>query len=155
MVLEVATGRKPIISVEDESASSNVRLLADWVWDLYRDDVLLDAADIMYSLHVIPSRSDNAEGGDMTAFASAARSVSLVRTRLTVLIAILYGLRIVVVKVIGEAVDDLGRSSSFRLISASGRLHYSVPAATSSIAVKFYPHFAERDERGVRRKACD
>ncbi|CAM6120712.1 unnamed protein product [Calypogeia fissa] len=54
MVLEVATGRKPITSVEDESAGSNVRLLADWVWDLYRDDVLLDAADITVCIPIPP-----------------------------------------------------------------------------------------------------
>ncbi|CAM6093488.1 unnamed protein product [Calypogeia fissa] len=44
MVLEVATGRKPILSAEDER-NFNERLLVDWVWGLYRDDALLDAAD--------------------------------------------------------------------------------------------------------------
>ncbi|CAM6115665.1 unnamed protein product [Calypogeia fissa] len=44
MVLEVATGRKPILSAEDER-KFNERLLVDWVWGLYRDDALLDAAD--------------------------------------------------------------------------------------------------------------
>ncbi|CAM6127093.1 unnamed protein product [Calypogeia fissa] len=45
MVLEVATGRRAILSVEDESAGSNVCLLADWVWGFYSDDILLEAAD--------------------------------------------------------------------------------------------------------------
>ncbi|CAM6115765.1 unnamed protein product [Calypogeia fissa] len=44
MVLEVATGRKPILSAEDER-NFNGRLLVDWVWGLYRDDALVDAAD--------------------------------------------------------------------------------------------------------------
>ncbi|CAM6093489.1 unnamed protein product [Calypogeia fissa] len=44
MVLEVATGRGPILSAEDER-NFNERLLVDWVWRLYRDDALLDAAD--------------------------------------------------------------------------------------------------------------
>ncbi|CAM6093490.1 unnamed protein product [Calypogeia fissa] len=45
MVLEVATGRRAILSVEDESAGSNVCLLADWVWGLYSNDILLEAGD--------------------------------------------------------------------------------------------------------------
>ncbi|CAM6083588.1 unnamed protein product [Calypogeia fissa] len=44
MVLEVATGRRAILSAEEER-NFNERLLVDWVWGLYRDVALLDAAD--------------------------------------------------------------------------------------------------------------
>ncbi|CAM6126784.1 unnamed protein product [Calypogeia fissa] len=44
VVLEVATGKKPMLSQEDREALKEV-FLVDWVWGLYRDDALLDAAD--------------------------------------------------------------------------------------------------------------
>ncbi|CAM6097107.1 unnamed protein product [Calypogeia fissa] len=44
MVLEVATGKKSILRPADREASDHV-LLIDWVWDLYKRDALLEAAD--------------------------------------------------------------------------------------------------------------
>ncbi|CAM6126785.1 unnamed protein product [Calypogeia fissa] len=43
VVLEVATGKKPMLSQEDREALKEV-FLVDWVWGLYRDDALLNAA---------------------------------------------------------------------------------------------------------------
>ncbi|CAM6117426.1 unnamed protein product [Calypogeia fissa] len=44
VVLEVATGKKPMLSQQDREALKEV-FLVDWVWGLYRDNALLDAAD--------------------------------------------------------------------------------------------------------------
>ncbi|CAM6107841.1 unnamed protein product [Calypogeia fissa] len=44
LVLEMATGRQPLLSKVD-SESFNELLLVNWVWSLYRDDALEDAAD--------------------------------------------------------------------------------------------------------------
>ncbi|CAM6105063.1 unnamed protein product [Calypogeia fissa] len=44
LVLEVATGKRPLL-VEKGNKTYDDMFLVDWVWDLYRDDKLLDAAD--------------------------------------------------------------------------------------------------------------
>jgi serine/threonine protein kinase len=44
MVLELATGRKPMLSEDDKGSLKEV-FLVDWVWSLYEADTLLDAAD--------------------------------------------------------------------------------------------------------------
>ncbi|CAM6126783.1 unnamed protein product [Calypogeia fissa] len=44
VVLEVATGKKPRLSSEDRESLKEI-FLVDWVWNLYRDEALLDAAD--------------------------------------------------------------------------------------------------------------
>lgn len=44
MVLEVATGKHALLSKQDREALNHL-LLVDWVWDMYRDDCLLNAAD--------------------------------------------------------------------------------------------------------------
>ncbi|CAM6097108.1 unnamed protein product [Calypogeia fissa] len=44
MVLEVANGKKSILPPADREASDHV-LRVDWVWDLYKEDALLEAAD--------------------------------------------------------------------------------------------------------------
>ncbi|CAM6113073.1 unnamed protein product [Calypogeia fissa] len=61
VVLEVATGKRPILSVEDRRTTCTDRVLfVDWVWDLYKDDTLLEAAD---------PRLENAfEPGEMIVF---------------------------------------------------------------------------------------
>ncbi|CAM6127415.1 unnamed protein product [Calypogeia fissa] len=59
LVLEMATGKKPLLSKEDRESFDEL-LLVNWVWSLYRDDALLDAAD---------SRLKNAcEPGEMVMF---------------------------------------------------------------------------------------
>lgn len=40
----MATGRRPLLDVRDQT-TSNETLLVDWVWALYKDDALLEAAD--------------------------------------------------------------------------------------------------------------
>ncbi|CAM6126786.1 unnamed protein product [Calypogeia fissa] len=44
VVLEVATGKKPMLSQQDREALKEV-FLVGWVWSLYQDDALVDAAD--------------------------------------------------------------------------------------------------------------
>ncbi|CAM6107827.1 unnamed protein product [Calypogeia fissa] len=44
LVLEMATGKKPLLPKEDRESFDEI-LLVNWVWSLYRDDALLDAAD--------------------------------------------------------------------------------------------------------------
>ncbi|CAM6117430.1 unnamed protein product [Calypogeia fissa] len=44
VVLEVATGKKPRLSSEDKESLKEI-FLVDWVWNLYQDEALLDAAD--------------------------------------------------------------------------------------------------------------
>ncbi|CAM6107837.1 unnamed protein product [Calypogeia fissa] len=44
LVLEMATGRQPLLSKDDRESFDEI-LLVNWVWSLYRDDALGDAAD--------------------------------------------------------------------------------------------------------------
>lgn len=45
LVLEVAAGKRPLLRKEDRPGSFDGSFLVDWVWDLYKDDALLKAAD--------------------------------------------------------------------------------------------------------------
>ncbi|CAM6122289.1 unnamed protein product [Calypogeia fissa] len=46
MVLEIATGKRPILCVDDrKKCDDESPLLVDWVWSLHKGDALLEAAD--------------------------------------------------------------------------------------------------------------